>query len=483
MINASMTKQALRVTVAEEMGGAKLGDQRRTERLQLITGLLEVEPEKSFPRSMGSDAALEALYRFINNDGFGASDILAPHVAATLERAEGARTVIAIHDTTHVEYGTARADLGPTTGKHHFGFIAHTTLMLAEEDGLPLGVAHLETKTRTGKKWKKRKHEGQRARVQAEDEGRESLRWLRAVAAVETARAGRFDVVHVTDAEGDFFELLASLHGRSGRFVIRAGQLDRVVTQGGETCSLREIADAIAPRAWREVELSERKHSSLTSRSARLRHPERAARTTKLAVGATRIVLSKSNYSNFQAAPFELSIVRVWEPKPPKGQPATEWVLLTTESISSVAALSRIVDIYRKRWVIEEYFKALKSGCSLEKRQVESYEALCKVLALFVPIAHRLLRLRALERADSRARATKAFSNVDLQLMAQAPANSSHPPPRTVADALAHLARLGGHIRNNGRPGWQTLAWGYEKLLLMKLGWEAAMSTVGADKM
>jgi hypothetical protein len=144
-------------------------------------------------------------------------------------------------------------------------------------------------------------------------------------------------------------------------------------------------------------------------------------------------------------------VVRAWEPEPPPGEERSEWVLLTTEASSSHGDLERVVDVYRKRWMIEEYFKALKSGCSLEKRQVESYDAPCKVLALFVPIAYRLLLLRGLERIDSNVKATQVFSKIDLELLARAPANSRHTPPRTIADALLHLARLGGHIRNNGR--------------------------------
>jgi hypothetical protein len=462
-------------TAAEEFAGADLGDRRREERLEAIVGLLDTEPAKSFPRAMGSDATLEAFYRFINNDGFGPEDILAPHIAATMRRARAVGTVVAIHDTTHVEYGAKREDLGPTTGKNHFGFLAHAVLLLAVDAELPLGVGHLETIMRTGTKWPRRKKHGQRARVLRHDKGRESLRWTRGVDAIEQAKGTQFEVIHVTDAEGDFFELFALLHARHARFVIRAGQLDRAVLQDGESQGLREVIEAIRPAVWRDVELGERKYGRRSNANTRRRHPPRAAHCARLAIGAGRVVLKKTRYSGHYAAPFELNVVRVWEPEPPVGQPAVEWVLMTTEDISSHAALQRVVDIYRKRWTIEEFFKALKSGCSLEKRQVESYAALCKVLALFVPIAYRLLLLRGLERAHAQMPATQAFSQTDLLLMVNAPSNRKLPPPKTVTDAMIHLARLGGHIRNNGRPGWQTLAWGYEKLLTMRLGWELAM--------
>jgi len=221
--------------------------------------------------------------------------------------------------------------------------------------------------------------------------------------------------------------------------------------------------------------LTERKHGRHAHIATRRRHPDRSARRVKLAIGAQRVLLKQTRYSGLRAEQFGVNVVRVWEEEPPVGEAAVEWVLLTTEDCSSPIALARIVELYRKRWTIEEYFKALKSGCSLERRQVESYEALCKVLALCVPIAYRLLLLRSLERSDSKAPATRAFTTTELHLIRHAPSNRALPAPKTVADALLHLARLGGHIRNNGRPGWQTLAWGYEKLLNMLLGWELAM--------
>ncbi len=442
----------------------------------MIAAALEQEPAKGFPRALGSDAELEAFYRFINNEGFSAADIVAPHLAATFGRAEEVGAAIAIHDTSYIEYSSEREGLGYTTCKGRHGFVAHVSLMAAEANGLPLGVAHLEMLTRSGTKWRKRKKERLRSRVHGEDESRESLRWLRGVESIERARAARrFDVVHVTDAEGDFFELFASMNDAGARFVIRAGQQDREVLVDGEAQRLRDAAADLAPMIYREIELSERKRPTRgVGRTTLARHPNRSARRARVAIGATRVTLKKTRYSGLKAASFDVNVVRVWEIAPVPDEPAVEWLLLTTESVATRRDVERVVDIYRRRWMIEEYFKALKSGCSLEKRQVESYDALCKVLALFVPIAYRLLFLRNLERLDPLAPATEAFSEIDLRIMRRAPSNRALKPPETVADALLHVARLGGHLRNNGRPGWQTLSWGYEKLLALRLGWELA---------
>ena len=55
--------------------------------------------------------------------------------------------------------------------------------------------------------------------------------------------------------------------------------------------------------------------------------------------------------------------MHVFELGPPAGAPAVEWLLLTTLPVDTPEALAFVVDSYRARWVIEEYFKALKTGC------------------------------------------------------------------------------------------------------------------------
>src|SRR5207253_7339810 len=128
--------------IGGEYAGAPLGDQRRTARLVAVAEKLEREPSLGFPRAIGSEAELEAFYRFINNDGFTAEAALAPHRNATLSRAREHDEVVVVHDTTLVEYSTPRDGLGVTT-RGRQGFVAHVSLVIA--DKVPLGVAHVET--------------------------------------------------------------------------------------------------------------------------------------------------------------------------------------------------------------------------------------------------------------------------------------------------------------------------------------------------
>lgn len=137
--------------------------------------------------------------------------------------------------------------------------------------------------------------------------------------------------------------------------------------------------------------------------------------------------------------------------------------------------IERTVDWYRQRWVIEESFKALKTRCALEMRQLESYSALVKVTAILTPIAYRLLLLRGMERRHPEERPTCFFSPTERELMLMDDANRSAPRPKTLSEAMRLLARMGGHLKSNGPPGWLTLGRGYQHLLTLLTGHELAI--------
>jgi hypothetical protein len=456
---------------AEEFAGAQLGDERRTKRLIKIAAAVERDPAISFPKAMRSDAELEAFYRFINNDGFSAARILEPHREATWARAKAYGDVLVIHDTTHVELpGEPRSGMG-LTSTGHYGFLAHVSLVVSRRGQTPLGVPRIETLTRSGKQWTKRK--GKRRIVEKDNPSRESLRWMRAVQDVEEARADKFDALHVIDAEGDFFELFSAMHEAGARFIIRAGQLSRNVIDGELKRPLADVANDIEQRVTRTIEISGRKQTKGKGACSTKRHPPRRARTVRVAIGATRIEIPRTHYSSMIGDSVGINLVRVWETSPEKGEPEIEWVLFTTEPVRTKADLESVIDAYRCRWIVEDFFKALKTGCALEKRQTESYPAMCRVLSLLAPIACRLLLLRAVLREAPNAKASALFDAIELKLIAGAQVKPA-PIPKTIEQALALLARLGGHIRNNGPPGWQTLARGFETLLSLKLGWNIA---------
>ena len=98
-------------------------------------------------------------------------------------------------------------------------------------------------------------------------------------------------------------------------------------------------------------------------------------------------------------------------------------------------------------------------------------EAMRRVLCLLLPLAYRILRLRSLHRTSPDESASTVFDSTDILLLGKAQPRPA-PAPTTMAEAMALLAKMGGHITNNGPPGWMTLGAGLEKLLILKLGFE-----------
>jgi hypothetical protein len=145
--------------------------------------------------------------------------------------------------------------------------------------------------------------------------------------------------------------------------------------------------------------------------------------------------------------------------------------------VASPEQVLAVVDAYRGRWVIEEYFKALKSGCAIEKRQLESSAGLQNTLAVFIPIAWRLLQLRTLSRDAAATPAGGLLSPVQLVCLQLALGKRGRPllpETPTARDVMLGIAGLGGHIKNNGDPGWIVLGRGLDRLLLLEEGYRLA---------
>ncbi len=466
-------KEPEKLDLGTEYGRAKFGDRRLTRRLLRMSALIAFEPAASFPTMAENDAELEATYRFLNNERVTAERIVAPHVRQTARRCYGAKRVVVAHDTTEFNFGKgARADLGLVgRGKSH-GFYGH--FALAVDDGelrRPLGVLGFEIHSRDGSK---AKGKGRGHKTLQSDPTNESRRWLTVVERAEQALA-KCSAIHVMDREADSYALMATLVQNETRFVIRMAGAKRAITDGEAGTVGAKLA--IAPiLAEREVVLSARGKSLLPS--YRKLHPERRARMAKLQISATVVTLKRPDSSNQSPQrTLTLNVVHVTEPEPPEGEPADGGRVWSTEPIGSAADVLAVVVADRCRWMIEEYFKALKTGCAIESRQLETHDGLVNALAIFVPVAWRLLMLRTLSRDATQQPATHVLTPVQLRCLAGTLRKLKRPPlagQPTVRDAMLGVAALGGHIKNNGDPGWVVLGRGLDKLLAIEVGFRLA---------
>jgi len=463
--------------VVQDLSRAKLGDPRRTNRVCKVVEKLARRPSVPLPAALVKEAEIEGAYRLMNNRRVTFDALVAAHVEGTKQRAEEAGDVLVVHDTTDCSF----PELDPNevgylqTGKA--GFRLHVALVLdARNWRRPLGVISAETihrpKRTKAEKAGRKKASGP---ATAKWEEREFTRWSRGVAAARAQLSG-CRVLHVGDRETDSYEFMAEMLETNQRFVLRV----RVPARRGRTASdssnvwstVRGLADGVTGVLCRKVPLSRR--IAKTAPEAKRVHPPRHEREAKLEFAATRIEIPRPQYL---ADPVEktiaLNLVRVFEPNPPSGEDAVEWLLYTTEPIDSPEDVERVVDNYRSRWTIEEFNAALKSGCAFEARQFESRAALLNMLALSLPVACEVLWLRSRARSSPEAPASEVLTPLQLRILREL-----GPRPladnATAQDALFALAGLGGHIKSNGPPGWKVLQRAMIDLLTYEKAWMAA---------
>ena len=128
----------------------------------------------------------------------------------------------------------------------------------------------------------------------------------------------------------------------------------------------------------------------------------------------------------------------------------------------------------RSAGLIEEFHKALKSGCRLEERQYEAAKRLEAVTGVLSVLAVRLLQLKTIARDEPQRPAKQVVPMRWIQMLQSL---RKRPPkaPWTVRDFYRELAKLGGFLgrKSDGEPGWMTLWHGFEKLHLCLRGADA----------
>ena len=465
-----MDKQSI-ANIGQEFSTADFGDQRLNNRLVRIVNSLASKPDWSFPQASNSIADLEATYRFLGNPKVIPEKILAPHIRASAQRTRNCERVVIAHDTTNFIFGgkSRKEEIG-WLYQGNLGFMGHFALAMDRGELVsPLGIVGIDTLFRNGEP----KRLSGNDRRGKKDKSRESLRWWKLVEEVEGVLPSTSSPVHVMDREADDYELLSTLIENQCRFVIRARhnrtnckKLDEV-----QYSKLFDLLERKEPIACRVVQLGNRVNP-IQTRPGHYR--DRSPRSATLSISAIGVKVPRSTHLPKELPGYLfLNCVHVYEKTPPKGEEAVDWKLVTTEPIDEVEDILTIVDDYRSRWMIEEYFKALKTGCGFQKRQVETRATILNTLAVLVPIAHQLLFLRTASRSKPERPANQILSKSQIDLL-KAVVKKPLPDHPTAHEVLLAIARLGGHIPNNGSPGWQVLGRGMEKLLIMETAWLAA---------
>lgn len=456
-------------------------------------GLLDVvqrlaeQPSMSFPRALGG-ALYKCFQRIVCRAGklkvvrsvgqsgpVHPSVFLQPAQDEAWRRASIQKVVLAVEDTTECKVGgkTRRKGLG-RLNKNDQGFLAHTCLgVSADGQRLPLGVLGMEALVRSEKNLS-----GQTALERYTDPDKESTRWLRLMRVVDAhAAAHQVQVIHVCDREADDYETFADCMSVGRRAILRLNHDRLLFSEPGAPAGPRKVSEAfstcISGICERMVHISARASDGRTDKAKT--HPGRTERMARLRFDAMTMDIKRPANAPADLPPsVRVNLVRVSEVDAPAGEDPIEWTLVTTEPISTVEQVLFVVDSYRARWVIEEFFKAIKTGCSYEKRQLEGLDQLLDALCLFLPIATKMLLMRTLERIAPETPATQVLDADHIEVLRETGPRTLPQNPNC-RELMRAVAALGGFLGGpSKKPGWLVLARGMETLVERVAGWKAA---------
>jgi Transposase DNA-binding/Transposase Tn5 dimerisation domain len=444
-------------------GACELGDRRRTERRIKVAEQAAARPDGSTPEQTESWSDCKAAYRLFDQDDVTFPEIIRPHCQQTRSSCRPSDVKLIINDTTEIDYGYSRraTGLGPTGNGCGRGFFLHSALMVDAADGRGHGLAGQRLFYH---KPKPKRRAAKNTRRRSAD--RESVVWGELVDDVGPPPAG-VKWVHVLDRGADDFEVFCRIAAQGCSCVIRAGRLNRrLETPDGQRAPLDELLQELPCRATRTLEVAAKGDQPARTAALELRFVEVRMPLPQ--------VLTPWLREHCPAEPLRLWVVELRETELPAGATPLRWVLYTMEPATTIAAANTVIAWYQRRPTIEDYHKALKTGCGVERRYYETAARLERVTGLLSVVAVRLLQLKtaARETPDRPAVEVAPAQWVELvQLVRKKPVN----PWMTLRDFLRAIAGLGGHLgrKGDGEPGWITLWRGFEKLMLLTRGADA----------
>lgn len=444
-------------------GAADLGDRRRTARLVKSFDLMCSHPGGTLPDKLASPPALRGLYHLCDADDVTHEAIITPSRTHTKMRIEAcSEDILILHDATELDYTTLSSlagDLGQIGKGTRRGYLCHNVLAVAADSGDVLGLMD-QILHRRDKVSKTETLPERRNRVT-----RESLLWVSGTRHLPADRR----LIDVADQGADTFEFLEHEYHSGRRFVIRVSKTRMIHAGHKPTGPRQEIQTYLRDLPeWGRFTMDVQPQ------------PGRQARknaTFVIRAAAVLVCPPHAKAGHHGDDPLPLYVVQVTEVSPPAGEDAIEWTLLTNEMVKTFEDALRVIGWYERRWVVEEYHKAQKTGCRIEDMQFTTTARLKPAIALLSVVAVTLLNLReAGRRGDAQTRRADTLLSSEYVEVLSLKRYGEVRRDLTIHEFFLALARLGGHQNRkcDKHPGWLVLWRGWMKLQAMLDGYLAA---------
>jgi hypothetical protein len=414
------------------------------------------------------------FYRFFSNERVKESELLSCAFSHCVDQCCDMNHLLLLEDTTelnlekHRHRITDKTGLGLTGNNKNLGFFCHPTLAVNPLDASLIGVvdAHIWHRDEAKQTQPKRTYPA----VSIEE--KESYRWAdRAIIARQRLQSVE-RVTVVQDREGDIYESFHLLQESGVDFVIRSNH-DRKLAQS----KLRELIGNLPVVGEYELMITG------DSKKRRKRKAIMEIRYAEVELCRPASIACPEKYPDT----LTVRVVQVREnpDSVPVGEKPVEWTLYTSHKVQTETDALQIVYWYTLRWLIEDFFRTLKSeGLNYEESELETGAALRKLLVMALMAAIQILQLRQARDGSTLQKPSLIFSNDQLLCMEDLlvrfegkTEKQKNPHSRNnLAWATWMIARLGGWkgFASQRPPGVIILRMGLQRFHAIYEGWRIA---------
>jgi len=466
--------------VMDEVKTVDLNDKRLNRRLAEVLSQLAARPNASIPAACNGRAEVAAAYRFCANEKTSFEAVLQPHIDATRQRIASQPAVILPQDTTEIDLTRPEqqvAGAGPLDGDSRQGTLLHL-LHAFTPDGTPLGTVGATPWVRAEERVCAGLSRAERAAIPIEE--KESHRWVvtlqRAREEAERCPTTRF--ICVADSEADIYELLAEATREPCRvdWIVRACQ-DRALLGGSdETPMEKHVREYLLQQpVLFEKTIPVRGRKAKVACETRGRRQPRESREAKVVVRVARVTLRPPWRPDRTLPPVTVNVVLLSEVDPPPDDEPIEWLLFTSMPIDTIEHVEGILQCYSSRWMIEVFFRVLKSGCRVEERRFESMDRLLTCLAIYLIVAWRTLYVCRMGRSCPEMSCEAVFEPAEWKSVWKVVRREAPPAaPPALGVFVRMVAQLGGYVnrKRDDPPGPQTVWIGLQRMHDFATCWE-----------
>lgn len=450
-----------------ELSSANIGDKRLNKRLVKISSDLSSNITAPINQASGDWSSTKAAYSFFDNNKVSPDKILQPHLENTAARMANHKVVLAIQDTTTINYGSHESvELGHIGKEGTSGLMQHNTLAVTPS-GLPLGLINQICWSRA------LTPEEKATQDTATIEEKESFKWIQTLRNTQLRSPASTKVVTVCDREADIYEFFDEAETLDASVLVRLKHDRQIEESSSGVKSYLKSQDIVA-------------QYKITVPKKRGKHEERTA-TVVLRHAPVTINAPENIEDDVSHMQIKMHAIYVEEINAPKDAIPVQWYLLINLSISSASEAIEKVEWYKGRWMVEIFHKTEKSCCSVEDCRLETAERLMNFLALKSIIAWRVLFMTYINRQEPQAPAQLILSPTEITVLENVISKKSKTKIKrikTVRQAVSAVASLGGHLnrKTDKNPGIITVCRGIQRLHDFTDGFVAAKLSVTESK-